>query len=253
MNGPAQGGDGLAVGQRDDGLRRRARAVRGGALPRRRPRRRALDPGPAPGAAAGARRAGSTPWSCGPASSWTTCRWWSAAGARRAAPLAVVMPTFTYTAYANERMIDRFDFHADGVREQPVAPGEHDRLLARHPEWGRSLYDLHSDGSPVLTAGLRRPVPNLRPDYRSWLQDAPRHLRRGPLPDRLARRPGPRRTTSSRTTASMPAGRRRSTATTCSSPAATRSTRARRCSTRTRRSSRAAGACSTWAATASTG
>ena len=99
-----------------------------------------------------------------------------AAGARRAAPLAVVMPTFTYTAYANERMIDRFDFHEDGVREQPVEPGEHDRLLARHPEWGRSLYDLHSDGSPVLTAGLRRPVPNLRPDYRSWLQDAPRHL-----------------------------------------------------------------------------
>ena len=98
------------------------------------------------------------------------------AGARRTARLAVVLPTLTYAAYANERMPDRFDFHADGVREHPVELGEHDRLLARHPEWGRSLYDVHDDGSPVLTASLRRPVPNLRPDYRSWLQDAPRHL-----------------------------------------------------------------------------
>ena len=98
------------------------------------------------------------------------------AGARRTARLAVVLPTLTYAAYANERMPDRFDFHADGVREHPVELGEHDRLLARHPEWGRSLYDVHGDGSPVLTASLRRPVPNLRPDYRSWLQDAPRHL-----------------------------------------------------------------------------
>jgi len=99
-----------------------------------------------------------------------------AAGARPSAPVAVVLPTFTYAAYANERMLDRFDFHADGVREQPVEPGEHDRLLARHPEWGRSLYDVHDDGSPVTSTSLRRPVPNLRPDYRSWLQDAPRHL-----------------------------------------------------------------------------
>ena len=99
-----------------------------------------------------------------------------AAGARRTARLAVVLPTLTYAAYANERMADRFDFHADGIREHPVELGEHDRLLARHPEWGRSLYDVHGDGSPVMTASLRRPVPNLRPDYRSWLQDAPRHL-----------------------------------------------------------------------------
>ena len=98
------------------------------------------------------------------------------AGGRRTARLAVVLPTLTYAAYANERMADRFDFHADGVRELPVRLGEHDRLLARHPEWGASLYDVHRDGSPVVTSSFRRPVPNLRPDYRSWLQDAPRHL-----------------------------------------------------------------------------
>jgi N,N-dimethylformamidase len=98
------------------------------------------------------------------------------AGTSGRAPVAVVLPTFTYSAYANERMADRFDFHEDGVREQPVELGEHDRLLAEHPEWGRSLYDLHDDGSPVVTSSLRRPVPNLRPDYRSWLQDAARHL-----------------------------------------------------------------------------
>ena len=164
-----------AVDQRDDGLLRRARAVRGRALPRRRPRRRSLGVRAAPDAAGharerGLRRRAAVGSARGPRAAPGVGR------ARRTARLAVVLPTLTYAAYANERMPDRFDFHADGLREHPVELGEHDRLLARHPEWGRSLYDVHGDGSPVLTASLRRPVPNLRPDYRSWLQDAPRHL-----------------------------------------------------------------------------
>jgi N,N-dimethylformamidase len=98
------------------------------------------------------------------------------AGTGGRAAVTVVLPTFTYAAYANERMPDNFDFHADGVREQPMVLREHDRLLAEHPEWGRSLYDVHDDGSAVVTSSLRRPVPNLRPDYRSYLQDGSRHL-----------------------------------------------------------------------------
>jgi len=88
----------------------------------------------------------------------------------------VLLPTFTYIAYGNERMIDRLDFEGDSLTDHPVVPGFHDRQLARHPEWGLSLYDVHSDGSTCVHSTHRRPIPNLRPDYRAWLQDAPRHL-----------------------------------------------------------------------------
>lgn len=89
---------------------------------------------------------------------------------------AVLLPTFTYIAYANERMLDRLDFEGDQMTDHPITPGFHDRELARHPEWGLSLYDLHSDGSTCAYSTHLRPIPNLRPDYRAWLQNAPRHL-----------------------------------------------------------------------------
>jgi N,N-dimethylformamidase len=98
----------------------------------------------------------------------------SAAGPH--ARTAVLLPTFTYIAYGNERMIDRLDFEGEQMTDHPVLPGRHDRLLAEHPEWGLSLYDLHSDGSTCVHSTSRRPIPNLRPDYRAWLQNAPRHL-----------------------------------------------------------------------------
>lgn len=92
------------------------------------------------------------------------------------ARVAVLLPTFTYVAYGNERMIDRLDFEGDSQTDHPVEPGFYDRELARHPEWGLSLYDLHSDGSACVHSTHLRPIPNLRPSYRSWLQNAPRHL-----------------------------------------------------------------------------
>ena len=90
--------------------------------------------------------------------------------------VVVLLPTFTYVAYANERMVERLDFEGEALSDHPVVPGPHDELLARHPEWGLSLYDLHSDHSTCVYSTSLRPVPNLRPDYRAWLQDAPRHL-----------------------------------------------------------------------------
>lgn len=89
---------------------------------------------------------------------------------------AVLLPTFTYVAYGNERMIDRLDFEGEQLTDHPVLPGVHDRLLAEHPEWGLSLYDVHSDGTTCVHSTSSRPIPNLRPDYRAWLQNAPRHL-----------------------------------------------------------------------------
>jgi N,N-dimethylformamidase len=98
-----------------------------------------------------------------------------AAGAPRNS-VAFLLPTFTYVAYANERLMHRLDYEAAGITDHPIVPGFHDRLLADHPEFGSSLYDQHGDGSGVCYSSYLRPVPNLRPDYRMWLQNAPRHL-----------------------------------------------------------------------------
>ncbi|KNY04680.1 N,N-dimethylformamidase beta subunit family domain-containing protein [Microbacterium sp. GCS4] len=92
------------------------------------------------------------------------------------ARIAVLLPTFTYVAYANERMVTRLDFEGDQMSDHPIHPGHRDLELAEHPEWGLSMYDLHSDGSTCCYSTHLRPIPNLRPDYRAWLQDAPRHL-----------------------------------------------------------------------------
>jgi N,N-dimethylformamidase len=97
-------------------------------------------------------------------------------GARPRARTLLLLPTFTYVAYANERMLDRLDFERDQLTDHPITPGRHDTELARHPEWGSSLYDLHPDGSGWCYSSHLRPVLNLRPDYRMWLQNAPRHL-----------------------------------------------------------------------------
>jgi N,N-dimethylformamidase len=98
-----------------------------------------------------------------------------AAGAPRA-KVAYLIPTFTYLAYANERLQHRLDYEAAGIFDHPLTPGPHDVALAGHPEFGLSLYDLHSDGSGVCYTSALRPIPNLRPDYRMWLQNAPRGL-----------------------------------------------------------------------------
>lgn len=92
------------------------------------------------------------------------------------ARVAVLLPTFTYVAYANERMVTRLDFEGDQMSDHPIHPGHRDVELAGHPEWGLSLYDVHSDGSTCVYSTSRRPIPNLRHDYRAWLQNAPRHL-----------------------------------------------------------------------------
>jgi N,N-dimethylformamidase len=89
---------------------------------------------------------------------------------------AVLLPTFTYIAYANERMVTRLDFEGDQMSDHAIHPGHRDLELAEHPEWGLSLYDVHSDGSTCAYSTHLRPIPNLRPDYRAWLQNAPRHL-----------------------------------------------------------------------------
>jgi N,N-dimethylformamidase len=84
------------------------------------------------------------------------------------APVTLLLPTFSYLAYANEHLLER------GPHSIEIGP--HDRAVLEHPEFSRSLYDRHLDGSGVCYASSRRPLVNIRPDYRSWVHDAPRHL-----------------------------------------------------------------------------
>lgn len=86
----------------------------------------------------------------------------------------LLLPTMTYLAYANDRMpapgsyLERFNVS--------VEPTTIDRWLARHPEYGASNYDCHTDGSGVIYSSLRRPIPNIRPNYLHWVSGEPRHL-----------------------------------------------------------------------------
>lgn len=79
------------------------------------------------------------------------------AGARRS-PVRLLLPTMTYLAYANEPI---FAPHVPLHRGWWDEWADHLGLL--------SLYNWHADGSGVSLASARRPLLNMRPDYRYWL------------------------------------------------------------------------------------
>ncbi|WP_419841027.1 N,N-dimethylformamidase beta subunit family domain-containing protein [Candidatus Poriferisodalis sp.] len=80
------------------------------------------------------------------------------------ADVALLMPTATYLAYANHRMLfEGADFIPTKTRLRP----EH-AYIRDHPELGRSHYEKHPDGSGVMFSSRRRPVLNLRPGADGW-------------------------------------------------------------------------------------
>jgi N,N-dimethylformamidase len=86
---------------------------------------------------------------------------------KRTADVALLIPTFTYLAYANERLIA--SGLAGGILPEALDGTDYaDDLLGAHPEWAASLYDVHSDGSGVCFSSRLRPIPNMRPGYRFW-------------------------------------------------------------------------------------
>ena len=81
-----------------------------------------------------------------------------AAGARTA-PLAVLVPTFTYTIYSN--------FHHPARASASGTPDEvANAYLGEHRELGLSLYCKHRDGSGVCFVSSRRPMIDSRPWHR---------------------------------------------------------------------------------------
>lgn len=85
----------------------------------------------------------------------------------RRARVAVVFPTFTYLAYSNDHTLLHGN-NAEVLAARAIALEPRDVAMARHPEWGLSLYDTHRDGSGVSLASRRRPILTFAPDQRAW-------------------------------------------------------------------------------------
>lgn len=89
------------------------------------------------------------------------------------APIAVLLPTYTYLAYANEQITWR----------NPDSPAPHDPLQHLQPQDHyivahglKSTYDHHADGTGVCFSSRLRPVLNFRPKYSTALILAPQHF-----------------------------------------------------------------------------
>jgi N,N-dimethylformamidase len=85
----------------------------------------------------------------------------------KTADLALILPTATYLAYANQNAAaeaDLSDTAAAKVSQMQIQ----DLYLTEHPEYGRSIYSLHSDSSGVCYSSSLRPLLNVRPTHRTW-------------------------------------------------------------------------------------
>lgn len=84
----------------------------------------------------------------------------------------VVLPTFTYLAYANEALFNGLDTSA--MTDAEVTLEDVDQAHVGDRSFGVSMYDTHPDGSGVITSSARRQIINMRRGYRMWLVDAGR-------------------------------------------------------------------------------
>ena len=79
------------------------------------------------------------------------------------APLLFIASTATYWAYANLNPVP-FPI-AELLSSRLIILHDANRLIDEHPEWGPSLYDVHTDQSGVCYSSRFRPILNYRPGY----------------------------------------------------------------------------------------
>ena len=77
------------------------------------------------------------------------------------APIAFLASTFTYQAYANHARPEIDQAYFDRVAAWGAAPGN----PVRYPIYGRSLYNMHLDGSGIAFSSRRRPILTMRPGF----------------------------------------------------------------------------------------
>jgi N,N-dimethylformamidase len=80
-----------------------------------------------------------------------------------AATVAVLLPTFSYLAYANEHASWERPIKASVGGTGSLIVTERDRYMSSRRLL--SLYELHADGSGTCLSSWRRPVLNMRPGY----------------------------------------------------------------------------------------
>lgn len=94
--------------------------------------------------------------------------------------VCLVFSTFTYLAYANERLYD-----TSRQNTADLGPGfDIDKTLKsnefykmqRRMDLGLSTYDRHNDGSGVVFSSSKRPILNVRPGYIMWAFSRPREF-----------------------------------------------------------------------------
>lgn len=85
----------------------------------------------------------------------------------RQAELCVIIPTFTYVIYSNNA---RYDY-GPALEQRMKDWGAYPWNPARHPEYGLSAYNLHSDGSGICHVSSLRPMMTLKSGYLTLLID----------------------------------------------------------------------------------
>jgi N,N-dimethylformamidase len=93
------------------------------------------------------------------------------------ADIAYLIPTNTYLAYANERLLTSSGGHDfSGLTNIPIVLDPLDEYLSEHREYSGSIYDVHTDGSGIAYSSSRRPIVSMRANHRHWVTGAPRHF-----------------------------------------------------------------------------
>ena len=96
-------------------------------------------------------------------------------------PIAVLVSTFTYLAYANHA---RGNFKG-GLKERAAAWGAYPWNPDEVDDFARSTYNYHSDGSGVSLSSRLRPIMTMRPGYLTFEDQAGSGLRHFPADTHL--------------------------------------------------------------------
>ena len=86
--------------------------------------------------------------------------------------IAVMIPTISYMAYANEHLANNAGGAELLVYRVPIMQHQN-MFLSEHREYGGSIYDTHTDGSGLCLSSRLRPILSIRPKYDHFLMQAP--------------------------------------------------------------------------------
>lgn len=86
--------------------------------------------------------------------------------------IAVMVPTISYMAYANEHLASNAGAAELFAYRTPIMQ-QQNMFLTEHREYSGSIYDTHTDGSGICFSTRLRPILSIRPKYDHFLAQAP--------------------------------------------------------------------------------